>query len=40
MQVRITPEAAEYIREQGSHLVIFRGQYSGCLVGSVPAPMN
>ncbi|KKM09516.1 hypothetical protein SY88_18055 [Clostridiales bacterium PH28_bin88] len=39
MQVKISPEAAEHINQKGGHLVIFRGQYSGCCAGSVPAPM-
>lgn len=38
MQVTVSPEAAAFIKEKGGHILIFRGQYSGCCVGSVPAP--
>lgn len=40
MRVSLDPDAAEYIRRKGGHLILFRAQLTGCCgIGSAPAPM-
>ncbi len=40
MQVKISPQAVEHIKQKGGHLVVFPGRSSGCCIsGAVPTLM-
>ena len=39
MWLKISADAAKYIKDKGGNLIIFQGNLTGCCIGKVPSPM-
>lgn len=39
MDIRVTPQAADLLRNRGGQVILFEGRLTGCIAGNIPAPM-